>query len=166
MISPETIAKLRERYAAPPLPKCRLCGADMGLHEIGDGRAVWYCDGPAGKWLGVEPGPQKKAAERHFDESRYVRIRFGDEDVIELLDAYLEMTKCPTRAAIYVLGEAARKMPEGWSIELEFSRDEASMSLIDPETGSDVDEYFGDFECSFLGAIEIAVELAAKGGDV
>lgn len=163
-IFPETIGRLVKRYGEQAYPKCRLCGADMHVGEISEGRKIWYCDGEQGRWMGMEPGPEKRKREQHSDDSRHVQTRHGDKDVIELLNAYLELTKCPTKTAINVLGKAAERLPEGWSIELTFSRDEASMSLIDPDTGSDVDEYFGDFECSFLGAIETAVERAAKGG--
>lgn len=113
MISPETIAELRKRYAEPDKPMCHLCGADMALGEVGGGRAVWFCDGDAGKWMGMEPGSEKRDRERHFDASRIVRTQFGDDRVLALLDEHEKLHQ----AAVHFLGcalTAQRKNTTEW----------------------------------------------------
>lgn len=162
-ISPEAIGRLVERYGEHAYPKCRLCGADMEVSEISEGRKIWHCVGELGRWMGMERGPEKRKREQHSDDSRHVQTQHGDKDVIELLDAYLEMTKCPTRFALKTLdAEAENRLPAGWSIELEFSPHETSLTLVSPD-GNDVDVP-PDGRCRFQEAIDVAVELAAEGG--
>lgn len=84
--------------------------------------------------------------------------------LVTLAEAYLEMAECPTRRAINTLGEAAKRLPQEWEIELRFVREEASLSLWSPN-GIEIDVHH-DGECAFLDAIDEAVEGAAEeGGD-
>lgn len=81
----ELIATLKERYGRPPQPTCRLCGGPMTPGFMGEGRIEWYCDGPAGEWMGMEEGPAKKAKEDHYSWSKHIQTRGGDSDVLRLI---------------------------------------------------------------------------------
>lgn len=83
----ETIDLCRERYTRPPNPTCRLCGGPMEVGYMGQGRVEYYCAGEAANWLGMEPGPEKRKREDHYNASMQTQTRFGDCDVLALCDA-------------------------------------------------------------------------------
>ena len=161
-ISPETIGELVKRYGEKAPPTCRICGAAMALGEVGVGRAKWHCDGEQARWMGMEPGPEKQAREQHFAASETV-VACGDRRVIELLDAYLEI-QLSTVAAVNLLGEVARQLPDDWSIELRITNDEADLTLTNPD-GDDV-EVHSDGSCHFRAAINTALRAESlESGD-
>ncbi len=82
------LARLRARYADPPIPPCRLCGGELSLHAAGPTGTTWYCDG-----FEVVDGVRqyqagRKCVDDHFSASVHRVYRHGDEDVIALIDAF------------------------------------------------------------------------------
>lgn len=85
------IQRLRERYAAPEIPKCRVCGGELTVQRAGGGPTIWGCTGmiddPTGErnWIYAEG---RSCADEHYERSRWSDYRQGgDADVIELIDA-------------------------------------------------------------------------------
>lgn len=85
------IQQLRERYAAPEIPKCRVCGGELTVQRAGGGPTVWGCTGmiddPTGErnWIYAEG---RSCADEHYERSRWSDYsKGGDADVIELIDA-------------------------------------------------------------------------------
>lgn len=83
--------QLRERYAAPEIPKCRVCGGVLTVQRAGGGPTIWGCTGmiddPTGErnWIYAEG---RSCADEHYERSRWSDYRQGgDADVIELIDA-------------------------------------------------------------------------------
>lgn len=85
------IQQLRERYAAPEIPKCRVCGGELTVQRTGGGPTIWGCTGmvddPTGErnWIYAEG---RSCADEHYERSRWSDYRQGgDAEVIELIDA-------------------------------------------------------------------------------
>lgn len=79
------IGRLRKRYAATEAPKCCVCDGDMRLGMAGQGRIEWYCDSDEANSIGKK-GQVEKDATKHYWASQHIQIKFGDEDVIRVLD--------------------------------------------------------------------------------
>lgn len=84
------IQQLRERYAAPEIPKCRVCGGELTVQRAGGGPTIWGCTGmvddPTGErnWIYAEG---RSCADEHYERSRWSDYRQGgDADVIELIE--------------------------------------------------------------------------------
>ncbi|MEI2684255.1 hypothetical protein [Erwinia aphidicola] len=82
--------QLKERYAAPEIPKCRVCGGELTVQRAGGGPTVWGCSGmvddPTGErnWIYAEG---RSFADEHYERSRWSDYRQGgDADVIELIE--------------------------------------------------------------------------------
>lgn len=83
--------QLKERYAVPEIPKCRVCGGALTVQRTGGGPTIWGCTGmiddPTGErnWIYAEG---RSCADEHYERSRWSDYRQGgDADVIELIDA-------------------------------------------------------------------------------
>jgi hypothetical protein len=83
------VRRLRGRYTAPPPPKCRVCGGEMQLGMLGQGRAEWYCGSDAANSSKQEPGTHGAGlAADHYWSSQEIVCQFGDRDVLALCDAF------------------------------------------------------------------------------
>lgn len=80
--------KLKERYAAPDVPDCRICGSKLSLQSTGGGKAdVWACDGLERNESGFFSKPGRSIADDHYERSRWTDyLRGGDCEVIEVID--------------------------------------------------------------------------------
>ena len=65
--------------------------------------------------------------------------------------AKLKPSHQATIDAINLLGEVADDLPDGWQIELRFSNDEASLTLLDPY-GDEVEVHCDD-GCTFRASV-------------
>jgi len=85
----DLLACLRERYAADPVPPCRVCGGELSIASCGGGRPTeWACstweDDPD------KPGELRRKdgrsiADAHYERSFWTQYRGGDEAVLELV---------------------------------------------------------------------------------
>ncbi len=71
----QRLARLRSRYSRPEVPPCCVCGGELILGMIGQGRAEWYCE-----------SADAKASLRHWQQSQHNQTQFLDEDVLALCD--------------------------------------------------------------------------------
>ena len=109
----DTLSELRNRYAAPEIPKCSICGGELSIQRSGGGSpTVWACSGmiddPTGErtWVYAEG---RSMADEHYEHSRWTDYRRGgDSDVIDLINAYQSLSaqsECP-----------ALVLPDGWKL--------------------------------------------------
>lgn len=89
------LKKLRERYEPRDhdIPKCHICGEEMSIGMMGQGRIEWSCYGKVedGEWNEYKPG--RSRADRHCIESHRVTVPRGDLDVVRLVDLLLGITE-------------------------------------------------------------------------
>jgi hypothetical protein len=89
----EIMQILKERYSAPVIPPCRVCGAALSLQSNGM-PSIWGCTGQETdpdrpEALRYKQG--RRFADPHYTQSRYTDYKGGgDEVVIELLRRLLE----------------------------------------------------------------------------
>ena len=79
------VAELRERYAPPTVPPCRICGGALSLQQTGGGAPdVWACTG----LVEGEYAYGRRIADQHYEASTWVDYKAGgDQRVIVLCDA-------------------------------------------------------------------------------
>lgn len=77
----DLLEQLERAYMPPPIPKCRICGADLSIGAIGGGEPTrYYCSVMSGA-----PHNGAKMDWDHFGESLWLdRSQGGDLRVIEL----------------------------------------------------------------------------------
>lgn len=133
------IQQLRERYAAPEIPKCRVCGGVLTVQRAGGGPTIWGCTGmiddPTGErnWIYAKG---RSCADEHYERSRWSDYRQGgDADVIELIDALeaAERERDELRKTLQATqGGAAEAIKNVMRLQEEISRlDKESQRLSD-----------------------------------
>lgn len=116
----DVLKELRNRYAEPKIPKCRICGGELSVQRAGGGGpTIWACSGmiddPTGErnWIYAEG---RSCADEHYERSRWTDYRSGgDSDVIDLIDAYQALLD-------ERLNATAQPVSDGW-VKSKFSYD-------------------------------------------
>ncbi len=87
---------LRERYSPQPVPKCRICGAEMTVQRISGNHITYGCTGATYDDKGCHYAEGRSIADDHYGQSRVTVVDVSDPDVLALLDE-LEASKSKCR---------------------------------------------------------------------
>ena len=87
VLSPEKLAEIRQRYSPKPIPKCRICGAEMSIGAVSPSRTVYACSGATHDENGWHYAPDRSLADDHYSESRVTVVDVSDPDVLALVEA-------------------------------------------------------------------------------
>lgn len=87
VLSPEKLAEIRQRYSPKPIPKCRICGAEMSIGAVSASRTVYACSGATHDENGWHYAPGRSLADDHYSESRVTVVDVSDPDVLALVEA-------------------------------------------------------------------------------
>ena len=82
----EKMEEIRLRYSPKPIPKCRICGAEMSIGAVSASRTVYACSGATHDENGWHYAPGRSLADDHYSESRVTVVDVSDPDVLALLD--------------------------------------------------------------------------------
>lgn len=77
---------LRERYSPQPVPKCRICGAEMTVQRISGNRITYGCTGATYDDKGCHYAEGRSIADDHYGQSRVTVVDVSDPKVLMLLD--------------------------------------------------------------------------------
>lgn len=77
---------LRERYSPQPVPKCRICGAEMTVQRISGNRITYGCTGATYDDKGCDYAEGRSIADDHYGQSRVTVVDVSDPEVLMLLD--------------------------------------------------------------------------------
>ena len=133
--------QLKERYAPPEIPKCRVCGRELTVQSVGGGPTIWGCTGmiddPTGErnWIYAEG---RSCADEHYERSRWSDYRQGgDADVIALIDRFeaAEHERDELRAEIARRDAAAAGEARSWMTQ-EQMQSEANIYRHDNDEGT------------------------------
>ena len=90
MTDDETLAAIKDRYTAEPVPPCRVCGESLSLAAIGGGRPnIWVCAGQEddpGRPGYVRYKAGRSCVDDHYSRSEFQQCQLGDADVLALVD--------------------------------------------------------------------------------
>lgn len=87
VLSPEKLAEIRQRYSPKPIPKCRICGAEISIGAVSASRTVYACSGATHDENGWHYAPGRSLADDHYSESRVTVVDVSDPDVLALVEA-------------------------------------------------------------------------------
>lgn len=88
----DMLKRIEAEYTPKPLPHCPVCGSELEIGMMGEGRIEYHCSQAKPiehKW----GSPEEKEASLHRNQSTVIRTAYdiGDSSVVELVNEYRKL---------------------------------------------------------------------------